>query len=168
MSIDLVPFSKEFISNDYINWLNDSKLMQYSEQRHKVHTKKSCEDYYESFSNSKNILFAVLNKKNKEHIGNINAYIDIENKLADIGIIIGKTGCGYGYLAWMEMINILFYKKHIRKITAGAMAINKPIIKIFIKSGMKYEYTKKDYYIYKNQLIDLIGYCIFKPAEIGD
>ena len=48
-----------------------------------------------------------------------------------MGIIIGKTGCGYGYLAWKEMIRILLLKKRMRKVTAGVMASNKPMIKIF-------------------------------------
>ena len=40
----------------------------------------------------------------------INAYIDSSKKVADMGIIIGKTGCWYGYLAWKEMIRILLLK----------------------------------------------------------
>ena len=40
--------------------------------------------------------------------------IDNSNKVADMGIIIGKTGCGYGYLAWKEMIRILLLKIRMR------------------------------------------------------
>ena len=165
ITIDLVPFSKEFITSEYIGWLNDKELMKFSEQRHNEHTQKSCTEYYLSFVNSDNILYAVLNNK-KEHVGNINAYIDPINKIADIGIIIGNTGRGYGFLAWKEMIRILFSEKGIRKITAGAMEINEPMIKVFIKSGMKYEYKKKKNFIHNNQFIDLVGYSIFNPNII--
>ena len=157
----LLKFEERFITSEYIGWLNNKSLMQFSEQRHNNHTKKTCKNYYRSFSNSDNLLYAILNAKNNEHVGNINAYIDSSNKVADMGIIIGKTGCGYGYLAWKEMIRILFFKKRMRKITAGAMVINKPMINIFKKSGMKYEYTKTKHFIYNNQFIDLVGYSLF-------
>ena len=58
--------------------------------------------------NSNNLYYAILNQKSNEHVGNINAYIDERNKIADIGVLIGKNGCGYGYMAWKEMIKILF------------------------------------------------------------
>jgi [ribosomal protein S5]-alanine N-acetyltransferase len=158
--IDLVPFSQEFITNQYIGWLNNKELMKFSEQRHNDHTQKSCTDYYLSFENSDNLLYAILNN-DKEHVGNVNAYVDPINQVADIGIIVGETRCGYGYLAWKEMMRILFSEKRIRKITAGAMEINKPMIKVFIKSGMKYEYKKRKNFIHNNQFIDLVGYSIF-------
>jgi len=139
--------------------------MQYSENRHIRHTLKTCEKYYLSFKKTDNVLYAVLNNK-KEHVGNINAYIDPINKIADIGIIIGITSRGYGFLAWKEMIRILFSEKGIRKITAGAMEINEPMIKVFIKSGMKFEYKKKKNFIHNNQFVDLVGYSIFNPNMI--
>jgi RimJ/RimL family protein N-acetyltransferase len=64
------------------------------------------------------------------------------------------------------MIEILFQEKNIRKITAGTMSENIPMIKIFEKSGMKYEYTKKDQFIHNSNSVDLIGYCIFKEEYL--
>jgi len=162
----LLKFEERFITSEYIGWLNNKSLMQFSEQRHNNHTMKTCKNYYRSFSNSDNLLYAILNAKTNEHVGNINAYIDSSNKVADMGIIIGKTGCGYGSLAWKEMIRVLFLDKRMRKITAGAMKINKPMIKIFLKSGMEYEYTKTKHFIYNEQFIDLAGYSIFNPETI--
>jgi len=165
INISLEKFSKKYLTNKYVAWLNDKKLMQYSENRHIRHTLKTCEKYYLSFKKTDNVLYAVLNNK-KEHVGNINAYIDPINKIADIGIIIGITSRGYGFLAWKEMIRILFSEKGIRKITAGAMEINEPMIKVFIKSGMKFEYKKKKNFIHNNQFVDLVGYSIFNPNMI--
>jgi RimJ/RimL family protein N-acetyltransferase len=167
VSIELVPFSEIHITKEYIGWLNDRNLMQYSEQRHKIHTERTCTDYYLSFHGSPNLLYAVLNEE-KVHVGNINAYVDPINKIADIGIIIGITGCGYGYLAWDQMIKILFSEYRLRKVTAGAMEINKPMIRVFIKSGMKYEYKKVKNFLFKNQQIDLVGYSIFNSEIIED
>jgi len=64
------------------------------------------------------------------------------------------------------MIRILFSEKGIRKITAGAMEINQPMVKVFIKSGMKYEYKKRKNFLHNNQFVDLVGYSIFNPKII--
>ena len=162
MGVVLQHFNYSFITKEYINWLNNSELMKYSENRHEKHTSKSCKKYYETFHNSKDLLFAIIDSKSNEHVGNINAYIDNYNGTADIGILVGKVQKGYGYIAWIKMIEILFQKKDIRKITAGTMSENIPMLKIFEKSGMEYEYRKKNQFIYNGSSIDLIGYCIFK------
>ena len=136
--------------------------MQFSEQRHKKHTFETCKNYYLSFEESKNLLYAIIDKKTGVHVGNINAYIDPHNGTADIGILVGKGGKGYGYKAWIQMIKILFQEKNIRKITAGTMFNNTPMLEIFKKSGMTHEYTKIDQFICDGKPIHLIGYCIFK------
>tara|TARA_B100001250_G_C19808350_1_gene794507 strand:- start:2809 stop:3309 length:501 start_codon:yes stop_codon:yes gene_type:complete len=162
MAIELKTFNSSFITEEYVNWLNNPELMKYSENRHKKHTFKSCREYYKTFHNSTNLLYAIIDSDFNKHVGNINAYIDIDNGIADIGILVGKTKKGYGYLAWVKMIEILFKKKNIRKITAGTMSGNIPMLKIFEKSGMVYEYTKKNQFIFCSEFMDLVGYCIFK------
>jgi RimJ/RimL family protein N-acetyltransferase len=166
MDVVLRYFDYSFITNEYINWLNNPELTKYSEQRHLKHTFESCKEYCEAFHNSTNFLFAIIDSESNEHVGNINAYIDIYNGTADMGILVGKGNKGYGYIAWIKMIAFLFQEKNIRKITAGTMSENIPMLKIFEKSGMKYEYTKKDQFIYDGNSINLIGYCIFKEEYL--
>ena len=89
-------------------------LMKYSENRHTNHDIKSCKKYLESFKNTNNKFFAVIDGINNEFVGTITAIIDNKNRTADIGILIGKGNCGYGFLAWKAMMNFL-YKKNIRK-----------------------------------------------------
>lgn len=159
MQCKIVNFSSQYFTNDYVSWLNDKNLTKYSEQRHSIHTLDSCKEYVKSFTNSDNLLFAIIDIKSKKHIGNINAYIDVNNKVADIGILISQGGKGYGLCAWNQMINLLFSSKHnMRKITAGTMAINEAMIKIFKKSGMKLEYIRPKHFIYEKKLVDMIGY----------
>jgi [ribosomal protein S5]-alanine N-acetyltransferase len=71
----LVPFSDEFISEDYISWLNDNNKMQFSEQQHINHTYESCFAYYNSFKNSAYLLYALKRTQNIEgftHLPSIN------------------------------------------------------------------------------------------------
>ena len=64
------------------------------------------------------------------------------------------------------MIEILFQEKNIRKITAGTMSENIRMLKIFEKSGMKYEYTQKGQFICDGNSVNLIGYCIFNEEYL--
>jgi RimJ/RimL family protein N-acetyltransferase len=161
--IILKKFDKEFITKNYLGWLNDKNLMRYSENRHKKHTWVSCEKYIDDMIGSGNLLYAIIDRVSNLHVGNINAFIDTNNSVADIGILIGVPRKGYGGDAWIAMIQKLFLDKKIRKVTAGTMAINKAMIKIFINTGMEFEYSKKDHFMIENNLVDLIGYSIFNP-----
>ena len=90
--------------------------------------------------------------KNSDHIGNIAAYIDHPNKVADISIILADQGKGYGLISWKEISKKLKANK-IRKITASTMIINKPMIKLFKKSGMKFEYKRKNIFFIKRNIL---------------
>ena len=164
--IKLEQFTRGHITPQYISWLNDRELVKYSEQRHYKHTFKTCLEYYKSFIGSSNLFYAVTDAESNEHVGNITAFIDVHNKVADIGILIAKGNQGYGLAAWKMMIQILFYEKKIRKITAGTMATNHTMIKIFEKSNMQKEYVQKRQFIRNNNEIDLIGYFIINEKYI--
>ena len=164
--IKLEQFTRGHITPQYIGWLNNRELVKYSEQRHHKHTYKTCLKYYESFIGTPNLLFAVIDTKTNEHVGNINAFIDIYNAVSDIGILIAKGNQGYGLAAWKMMIQILFFEKKIRKITAGTMATNHTMIKIFEKSNMQKEYVQKRQFLSNNNEIDLIGYFIINEKYI--
>ena len=161
-SIKLIKFTEKFITKDYLGWLNDKTLMKYSENKHTTHDIKSCKKYLESFKNSDNKFFAIIDTANLRYVGTITAIIDYKNKTADIGILIGKGNNGYGFLAWKGMMNFL-YKKKIRKITGGCMVNNRAMLKIFVKSKMNLEYIKKKQVLYsKNKPIDIAVYYKFK------
>ena len=162
--VDIVfkKFNKKFKKKKYINWLNDKHLMQYSDRRHQKHTPITCMSYLRSFKKTNNYFYAILDSQTKEHIGNITAIIDVNNSVADIGILIGKKSMGYGKVAWSRMMNILF-DLGIRKVTGGAMSNNLAMIKIFKSSEMNFEYKKIKQYLYKRQkYVDLVGYCKFR------
>ena len=106
--VKLVNFSKKYITQDYIGWLNNPELLKYSEQRHYNHSYETCLKYYKSFDGTSNIFNAVLDISSNEHVGNITAIVDKNNNVADIAILIAKGNCGYGFSAWSEMIKKLF------------------------------------------------------------
>ena len=125
MNIKLVKFKKNFIKKTMIDWLNDKNLMRYSEQRFFKHSKVSCMKFYLDNLRNKNLYYAIFDEN--RHVGNIRAVIDKFNTIADISILIAYQGKGYGNIAWKKMMNILL-KSGVRKITVGAMIVNKAMI----------------------------------------
>lgn len=169
--LSLEPFNEDFLSQNYVSWLNDPEVVRYSEQRHHPHTIGTCRAYMKSFIGSANLFYAiVLNEKNR-HIGNINAYIDLSNKSADMGIMIGEKDCwgkGYAKEAWLLLISHLFENLHLRKITAGTMSINKPMLSLMKKSGMKPDGKRKKYFLFEGKEVDLVHVTLYRDQWIKD
>lgn len=161
----LLPFSEKNISKEYLSWLNNKELMKYSEQRHSTHTYESSLKYLKSFAGTGHIFIAIYLKESNLHIGNINAYIDQRNKIADMGILIGDSsvkGQGVGLEAWLALMGFLFSTYEIRKITAGTLIINTAMINIMKKSNMQKEATFLKQYLVDGQEVDSVQYAIFK------
>ena len=162
------PFSEKYLTGRYVSWLNDADLMKFSENRHRVHTPASCMEYFESFNGSDNCLWAITLKESGKHIGNINAYIDSHNSVADIGIMIGERsahGKGFGLEAWQGVVDFLIKNLHIRKVTAGTMSVNQGMIKIMKRAGMVEDGTRKRQLIYDGVEVDIVHMAIFNSEK---
>ena len=164
MKIKLVRFNNKFLTKRYISWLNDKKLMRFSEQRFKKHNLNSCKKYLELSKKNKDLFYAIIDKSYEKHVGNIYIKIDRLNNIGDIRILIGEPGKSYGFNAWMEAIKKL-RELNVRKITGGSIKTNRAMIKIFKKSNMKLEYTKKKHFKIKNNFYDLVGYYTFENQK---
>ena len=160
------PFELQHISKEYLSWMNNKKLLSLSEQRHKNHTFDTAEKYLNSFKNTDNMFWAIEETLcGNGHIGNINAYIDRNNLTADLGILIGNIDMqnkGYAIESWKAVCEYLFLKKGIRKITAGALSINFPMLKLMKKAGMKEDGKRLRHYIVNGEYVDLQYMAIFK------
>lgn len=160
----ITSFQEKHLTQKYVDWLNDSEIVKYSNQRHFNHTIETCREYWEGFKESTNYFWAIETLVEGNHIGNLNAYIDKNNKTADVGILIGdrtKWGKGYGLESWNGVLKFLFEHNKIRKITAGTLAVNEGMIKIASKSGMIEEGRRYKQEIIKNKEVDMIYYAVF-------
>lgn len=162
----IVPFQERHLSERYVGWLNDRELMRFSEQRHKVHSFASCRAYWQSFSGTVHYFWAIEEvAEGLGHIGNINAYVDEWNKLADMGIMIGEVqaqGKGLGLEAWQAVIGFLFSGVGLRKISAGAMAENIAMLKLMKRSGMVADGVRKRHYLLDGKEMDILHMALFR------
>ena len=162
-TIELTTFNENNISDDYISWLNDSVVTQYSNQRFYSHDYQSCKKYLQSFEKSKNLFLAIKVKKTSVFIGALTVYFNLEHGVADIGIMVGNRaewGKGYGQDAWNSILAWLLDQESIRKVTAGTVACNIAMRNIIEKSGMKIEGVRNEHEIVKGVPEDVILFAI--------
>jgi len=168
----IVPFSDEHLSERYVGWLNDAEVVRFSEQRHRSHSLESCKAYWKSFDGSPHYFWAVVEKEGQPgHIGNMNAYVDRNNGVADVGILIGEKsvwGKGYGLEAWIAVCNYLFSHVQIRKITAGALSTNTRMVRLMNHAGMSQECRRIRQALFEGDYVDVVHYSLFNDEQRMD
>lgn len=166
--LQIMPFSEQYLTKEYVNWLNDPEIVRYSDQRFKVHTRETCKHFYESFQNSPHHFWAIVSKE-YGYIGTMTAYIDTNHSVADVGILIGKKDCwgrGFGFEAWTAICHYLIRELKIRKITAGTLSVNKGMLSIMQRAGMIEDGKRIRQCLYENQEVDLVYVALF-PDHLG-
>ena len=161
--LSLVPFTSEFITARYIGWLNDAQLMQFSRQRFLTHTAETCLRFLQSFENSPSYFWAIASP-DLGHIGNLTANVDVHNQVADLTIMVGEKnarGKGLGLAAWKIAMHYLLNDAGYRKVTAGTMATNTPMINIMQRSGMVEDGCRARQFLYNGQEVDCVMYAKF-------
>lgn len=138
-----------------VRWLNNPEITKFSEQRHKRHTIDTQIEYlnalapYDAFYQ---VWFG------EQHIGGVTIFFDPYNLTADMGIMIGEMqGQGFGKEAWEGAMNALFKSNtRLRKVTAGCMAANAPMMAICRRTGMTQEALVPKHFYYNSRPCDLI------------
>ena len=172
--LEVSPFGEQHLTERYVSWLNDSVVVRYSEQRHRRHTLASCRAYWLSFRNTPHHFWALEeNVSGLGHIGNINAYVDPINRIADVGILVGEKdawGKGYGLEAFMAVCNGLLGPGGMRKVTAGTMACNLAMLKVMVKAGMREDGRRIRHLLYEKSEMDVVHMALFRddPTRITD
>ena len=164
--VSIIPFHRRFITSKYINWLNDPDVHRFSNQRAQVHTATSCLEYLDSYRNSGDMFWAIVEiDEGHGHIGNISAFIDKESQVADIGIVIGEKqlwGKGYGLEAWLAVCDYLFSNESILKITGGTVVTNEAMVSIFRKAGMREQSSSIGQELVGGELKDVVKFELLK------
>lgn len=156
----ITTFQSHFLTQKYVDWLNDKFVTRYSEQRHHHHTLNSCANYYKSFKDTENYFLAIVSKeKSIGHIGNITAMVDTPNSIVDMSIMIGDRrlwGRGIGLRAWRETQKLFLERLKFRKVTAGTMIKNVSMLQIFEKSHMEIDCVRPKLLLLDNEEVDVV------------
>lgn len=159
--IILKKISSKNISLDYIKWMNDPEVVQFTEQKYKKHTRKNI-GFFLKKTNKDNFseIYGVFCEKiliGTIKIGNINNI----HKTAEISYIIGNKkfwNKGIATIVVKKICDYIFSKLKLKKIIAGTYSVAKSSQKILIKNGFKLEGVLKKQIFFKNKRIDLHFY----------
>lgn len=162
----LVPFGRRHLTARYVGWLNDPVTVRYSEQRHRKHTVDSCRAYWRSFRSTPHCFWAIeVRDHDIGHIGNMNAYMDVQNGVVDMGILIGESwarGRGFALEAWSNACRYFIEEAGVRKVTAGMLVVNVPMMRLALRAGMRFDGRRKRHHIWEEHEVDTVHVALFR------
>lgn len=144
-------------------WLSNKVVVQFSEQRHAVHTVNSCQRYINSFVDGSHIWGLYL-VETGQHIGNLTSRFDRSNNVAELGMLIGYPemwGKGYGREAWLAASEWLLKEQEVRKLEAGCMASNAGMRRVLENTGFELEGERRLHFLH-NGPVGLVQYARFR------
>ena len=162
--VTLDTFEDHDITDAYIGWLNDPEVVRFSNQRFCVHTLESCRAYLKSFEGTLNLFFSIRRRSDGRAIGTMTVYHSAPHGVADVGVMIGERsvwGGGYGQDAWNALLDWLLTQRGLRKVTAGALAGNRGMVRLMERSGMSLEGVRRAQEIVDGEADDIVLYARF-------
>lgn len=163
--VNIRMFSMDDINELYIGWLNDKEVVKYSNQRFIQHTRESCINFYDSFKQSQSLFLAIENIGDESMIGTLTIHCNTNHGTADIGILLGDKnywGKGYAKQAWCSVVDLLSNVPNIRKVTAGTLNCNLPMIGLMEASNMKLDAIRSSQELVDGQAMDIVYYARFR------
>jgi RimJ/RimL family protein N-acetyltransferase len=178
--INLVPFTEEYISFNYLSWFNDPEVSKFTSHCRWPMTKTRAYEYVKAINHPKSdtVAWAIKTWSNSSngnynnnnptynHIGNCClAQIDLINRSAEFGIIIGdKESWGKGIST--KVMRIIFghgfLRLNLNRIWLGTSQSNIGMQQSAIKIGMKREGLYKHALFINGQFEDDFVYSINK------
>ncbi len=160
-TVRLVPFTSAHITEAYLSWLNNKRLMRFSRQRLVHHTRESSERYLAGFEDSPSRFWAV-ERLDGLHVGTMTLHVDPHHNTGDLGIAIGHPSKGAGKEAWGLALDYGFTVLGLRKITAGTVLLNKAMLGVFKHWKMVFEGTQRQQEIIEGQAVDVLFYGMLR------
>lgn len=175
----LVPFSEQHLADSkYLSWVSDPNVMRYVGRDEYLRPIAFSEvrKYVERLWSAKGCTFlAIHHSAHDAFIGTVKIhFFDLEGQrrgVADIGIMIGNRdfrGKGLASDALHTACRYAFDELAARKLTAGAMAPNEPVIRAFKKIGFVEEGRLRNHLLVAGEQVDhvLLG-CFEAELQRG-
>ena len=139
---------KADLNERYLGWLNDPEIIRYLEVPEN-YTMKMLHEYYDSLDDNSRLLFAIIDRKSNQHIGNLTLNpISIANNNTGLGGIIGEKKY-WGTPAFVESMELLmeyaFKIRKFHKILSSVVDKNVPCIIASRKVGFQVEGIRRQH-----------------------
>lgn len=165
--IYLRELKKSDLDGNWFTWFNNKDITKYQDKGTFPNSVEKQSQYYEYLLQStKDVVFAIVDKKTERHIGNIGVHqIDYVHRRCEIGIIIGENefqGKGYASICINAIKEYIFNTLNLRRITVFIMSENISSIKSFEKCGFSKEGILKEYFYKNGKYLDNYIYSLLK------
>jgi len=136
----LKPLNRYFLSQDYINWMNDVKVNRHLESGEDYNLEKLTA-YLKEVEDNPKYFWAINLKEIDQHLGNIKIDpIDLNHLWGEYGIMIGDRnvwGKGIAKEASKTVIDFCFNTLNLSQINLGVKKNNTRAISLYEKLGFK-------------------------------
>ena len=168
-NLRLIPFTRVFLTDRYISWLNDPDVCRYNSHGSTLYTRQKAEEYLTSIQNNPaQKVFAIIWKQSGEHIGNAGLYVSAANRAGELTILIGEKnywGRGAGYEAFRLLRDYSFGDLDLHRLKFGFAAENRPIQRIAEKLGFSKEGHFKDALLKNGRYLDIEQWALLNPRH---
>lgn len=134
---------KKDLRERYFDWFNDQEVTRYMFNGMFPNTTKRMREFYEEILVQKHVVFAIMDKRRGQHIGNVGIHrINWRDGIGEYGIIIGEKkfhGKGYGHEATGMILDYIFQRVGLRRVWLGVHEQHKKAIAIYKKIGFETE-----------------------------
>lgn len=147
-------------------WANDDKVTHFMLEGIYPSNVQKLEERYNELINGSNVVFAIINKKNKEYIGTVGLYnIAWQARMAEFRIFLGNNkyhGKGLGTIASKFMVKYAFYSLNLNKVWLGVNIENKGAVRCYEKAGFIKEGVLRQEVFRNNRYYDAIRMSILR------
>jgi len=166
--LHLRQFTVDDITPEYIEALNDKKVVQYTGARHKSWNLESSQEFVLD-SNIEGIreLVGIFLKDSGKHIGNIRLHFDKRERRVALGIMIWdkrQWGKSYGTEALNAISDYVFNDLGYHKLWAGYYTENISSGKMFKKAGFDIEGIFKDHFVLYGRFVNDVYVAKFNKS----
>lgn len=166
-TIYLRPLKRKDLTGNYSRWFNDQEVCKYNSHGYFPMQKQALEDYFKEISSSnKNLVLAIVSKKNDAHIGNIALQcINWIAKNAEFAIIIGEKkywGKGIAKEAADLILRHGFSALNLHRIYCGTSEDNVPMQSLAVYLGMKKEGLRRQALFKDKKYKNIVEYGILR------
>tara|TARA_B100000609_G_C17197145_1_gene425898 strand:+ start:401 stop:955 length:555 start_codon:yes stop_codon:yes gene_type:complete len=163
----LKPLCKNFLSKDYVAWMNDKKVNRFLDSGGDYNIDK-LKEYLTEVEENPKFFWAIVLKQSKKHIGNIKIDpINFKHFFGEYGLMIGDTNSwkkGYGKEVSEVVINFCFETLKLRKINLGVLKLNKAAINLYNKLGFLIEGHHRSHFSFEGDYVDSYRMALFNPS----
>jgi ribosomal-protein-alanine N-acetyltransferase len=163
----LERLSIEHLSQDYVDWMNDNEVNKFLESGGN-YTLDMLKDFLTDVSNQDKYFWAIKNKLDNRHLGNIKIDpINFKHFWGEFGILIGDKsfwGEGVGFEVSKKVIEFCFDGNlKLRKVNLGVRAENIAAIALYKKLGFVVEGIFQKHSVTSTGFDDVVRMAIFNP-----